>query len=50
MKSPPDTPLQKLPTPAEKAKAERDARLAAALRTNLRRRKAPPSAPASDPD
>ena len=44
MKTPPDTPLQKLPTPAEKAKAERDARLAAALRTNLRRRKAPPSA------
>ena len=44
MKSPTDTPLQKPPTPAEKAKAERDARLAAALRTNLRRRKAPPSA------
>ena len=44
MNSPPDTPPPKPPTPAEKAKAERDARLAAALRTNLRRRKAPPSA------
>jgi hypothetical protein len=50
VKSPPDTTPPKPPTPAEKAKAERAARLAAALRTNLRRRKAPPSAPASDAD
>ena len=50
MKSPDEKPPQKPLTPAEKAKAERDARLAAALRTNLRRRKAPPSAPPSDAD
>ena len=33
------------PTREQKAKAERAVRLAAALRTNLKRRKAPTSAP-----
>ncbi len=38
--APPDPPRTAPETPADRARAEREARLAAALRANLRRRKA----------
>jgi hypothetical protein len=49
--TPPTTPLTPPPTPPRNlaAKAERAARLAAALRVNLRRRKAPGAAQTRPP-
>ena len=49
MDTPPKDPVPAVPvvepTREQKAKAERAVRLAAALRTNLKRRKAPTAAP-----